>query len=225
MSLWTRITAALAQIGTSIGSYLSQIAEPKPPEKTLAFTIGMIGLGAKMAKADGRVTWHEVEAFKRVFHVPQKDMANVARVFDIAKQDVAGFETYARQVARLFGAKSEVLEDVLDGLFAIAKADDHLHEKEISYIARVAELFGFADSDFESIRARHAAGDDPYAILGVARDDEVAVIKARYRQLVRDNHPDLHIAKGVPQEMVEIATLRLQKINAAWDRIEKARGR
>jgi DnaJ like chaperone protein len=228
MSLWTRITSALSQIGSSVGAYLAQLAEKPPPEKSVAFTIGMIALGAKMAKADGRVTWHEVEAFKQVFHVPQENLKHVARVFDLAKQDVTGFEAYARQVTRLFGEASPVLEDVLDGLFHIAKADNHLHERELSYLGRVAELFGFSAEDFRRIKAQHVAeqgAEDPYAILGVKRDDELATIKARYRKLVRDNHPDLHMAQGVPEEMVELATLRLQQINAAWDRIEKERAR
>lgn len=227
MSLWTRITAAIAQIGTSLGAYLSQLAERPPPEKSVAFTIGMIALGAKMAKADGRVTWHEVEAFKQVFHVPQENINHVARIFDLAKQDVTGFETYARQVARLFGGQHAVLEDVLDGLFHIAKADNHLHEQELNYLARVAELFGFSDDDFRRIKAQHVAGEgdeDPYAILGVKREDDLETIKVRYRKLARDNHPDLHMAQGVPEEMVAIATQRLQQINAAYDRITKERG-
>jgi DnaJ like chaperone protein len=225
MSLWTRITDVIAQIGSSIGSYLSRLAERPPPEKSVAFTIGMIALGAKMAKADGRVTWDEVEAFKQVFHVPQDNIKQVARIFDLAKQDVTGFESYARQVAKLFGSKSEVLEDVLDGLFHIAKADNHLHDQETAYLARVAQLFGFQETDFDRIKARHVdGGDDAYAILGVSRADDTATIKACWRQLVRDNHPDLHIARGVPEEMVEIATLRLQRINSAWDKIRKERG-
>jgi len=180
-----------------------------------------------MAKADGRVTWHEVEAFKQVFHVPQDNIKQVARIFDLAKQDVTGFETYARQICRLFGSGSAILEDVLDGLFHIAKADKHLHDQEIAYLARVAELFGFGDEDFSRIKAQHVGGqgrEDSYAILGVSRAADMATIKARYRQLVRDNHPDLHMAQGVPAEMVELATLRLQQINAAYDKICKERG-
>ena len=104
MSIWTRIAEALASIGDSVGAFLQAIAarNPTPPEKSVAFTIGMIGLGAKMAKADGVVTEDEIKAFKQVFHIPDGELAAVARVFNLAKQDVAGYETYARQIAKLF---------------------------------------------------------------------------------------------------------------------------
>lgn len=221
MSIWTRISDS-GSIGGSIGAFLQSAASPGPaaPEKSVAFTIGMIGLGAKMAKADGVVTENEIRAFKRVFHVPQSDLATVARVFNLAKQDVAGFETYARQIARLFETKSEILEDVLDGLFHIAKADDAFHPGEHGFLRRVAEIFGFSEADFARIQARHAdVPDDPYPILGLPHNAPMEEVRKRYRDLVREHHPDRHIADGVPEEMVEIATRRLQKINEAYDRI------
>ncbi|WP_421694700.1 TerB family tellurite resistance protein [Aestuariivirga sp.] len=224
MSIWTRITDAIAAIGDSVGAFLQQLAsrEPTPPEKTMAFTIGMIALGAKMAKADGVVTQNEISAFKRVFHVPDEELAGVARVFNLAKQDVAGFETYARQVAKLFDARHEVLEDVLDGLFHIAKADHAYHPDEQGFLARVAEIFGFSEADFARIRARHVEQpDDPWAILGLTRTASSEEVRKRYRELVREYHPDRHIAAGVPPEMIEIATARLQKVNEAYDRIMK----
>ena len=224
MSIWTRIAEALASIGDSVGAFLQAIAarNPTPPEKSVAFTIGMIGLGAKMAKADGVVTEDEIKAFKQVFHIPEGELAAVARVFNLAKQDVAGYETYARQIAKLFDSRHDVLEDVLDGLFHIAKADNAYHPGEHGFLARVAEIFGFSAADFASIRARHVAvADDPYLILGVAHDAPEEAIRKRYRELVREYHPDRHIAAGVPEEMLEIATERLQKVNEAYDRIMK----
>ncbi len=226
MSIWTRIADALASIGESVGAFLQSIVSrnPTPPEKSVAFTIGMIGLGAKMAKADGVVTQDEIRAFKQVFHIPDGELATVARVFNLAKQDVAGFETYARQIAKLFEARSEVLEDVLDGLFHIAKADNAFHPGEHGFLRRVAEIFGFSEADFARIRARHVdVPDDPFLILGLPPDAAPDDVRKRYRELVREHHPDRHIAAGVPEEMVELATERLQKINEAYDRImEKA---
>ncbi|MCA3555576.1 DnaJ family molecular chaperone [Aestuariivirga sp.] len=222
MSIWTRISETLASIGGSVGAFLQSVAnrDPGPPEKSVAFTIGMIGLGAKMAKADGVVTDDEIRAFRRVFHVPQSDLPTVARVFNLAKQDVAGFEAYARQIARIFEAKSDILEDVLDGLFHIAKADDAFHPGEHGFLRQVAEIFGFPEADFARIRARHVdMADDPYLILGLPGDAPLEDVRKRYRDLVREHHPDRHIAAGVPEEMVEIATRRLQKINEAYSRI------
>lgn len=226
MSIWARISEALAAIGESVGAFLQSIVnrDPTPPEKSVAFTIGMIGLGAKMAKADGVVTEDEIRAFKQVFHIPDGELATVARVFNLAKQDVAGYETYARQIAKLFEARHEVLEDVLDGLFHIAKADNAFHPGEHGFLHDVARIFGFSDADFARIRARHVnIPDDPFLILGLGPGASAEEVRKRYRELVREHHPDRHIAAGVPEEMVELATQRLQKINEAYERImEKA---
>jgi len=222
MSIWTRIADTLAGIGDSVGAFLQKIAggPATPPEKSVAFTIGMIALGAKMAKADGTVSEVEIQAFKQVFHIPDGELKAVARVFNLAKQDVAGFELYARQIARLFDSGSAILEDVLDGLFHIAKADDALHPQELRFLEEVALAFGFGRGDFARIRARHAVlANDPYLVLGIERGAGAEAIKRRYRELVRQYHPDRHIAAGVPEEMVEIATERLQKVNEAYEQI------
>lgn len=226
MSIWTLIAERLAAIGESVAGFLQKIASSRaaPPERSVAFSIGMIALSAKMAKADGVVSEVEIAAFKQVFHVPDSELSAVARVFNLAKQDVAGFEIYAAQMARLFQPASPVLEDVLDGLFHIAKADNAFHPGEHGFLSQVATAFGFSPQEFERIRARHVVvHDDPYVILGVDRSAGADEIKARYWALVREHHPDRHIAAGVPPEMIELATERLQKINEAYDRVMKDR--
>jgi DnaJ like chaperone protein len=226
MSIWTRIAETVTAIGESVGAFLQKLAAGRgtPPERSIAFTIGMIALGAKMAKADGVVTEVEIQAFRQVFHVPDSELPAVARVFNLAKQDVAGYETYARQIARLFEARSALLEDVLDGLFHIAKADDALHPGELIYLESVAAVFGFTGLDYQRIRARHqTVNGDPYLILGLERGVAPGEIKRRYRELVREYHPDRHIAAGVPEEMIEIATERLQKVNEAYEQIMRER--
>lgn len=223
MSVWTRISEALSAIGGSVSAFLQSLVarDPTPPEKSVGFTIGMIALGAKMAKADGVVTEDEIRAFRQVFEVPESELSSVARVFNLARQDVAGYETYARQIARLFDARHEILEDVLDGLFHIAKADNAFHPDENGFLADVARVFGFSDADFARIRARHVVSprQDDYLILGLPQDASTEEVRRRYRELVRDYHPDRHIAAGVPAEMIAIATERLQKVNAAYARI------
>ena len=163
-----------------------------------------------------------MQAFAEVFHVPEKDRAAVTRVFNMAKQDVAGFESYAAQVAKLFGPKSHVLESVIDGLFHIAKADGVIHPNELVYLEAVSEIFGFAGADWLRLRARHVAlRDDPFEVLGIAPDSKIAEVKKRYKSLVKELHPDKQIAAGVPAEMVRLSTDRLARINAAYAEIEK----
>ena len=194
--------------------------------KQIAFTIGVIVLGAKMAKADGVVTPDEIAAFREVFHVPPGEMKHVAKVFDRARRDAQGFEPYARQIASLFKENQAVLEDLMDGLFHIAKADNVIHPGELSYLQSVAEIFGFDEHEFERIRASHLGPDaaDPYTVLGVPHDISDEELKKRYRALIREHHPDRLIAEGMPQEFVDVANDKLATINDAYDRVEKQRG-
>lgn len=202
----------------------------KDHTQTIAFTVGVIALGAKLAKADGTVARSEVDAFKRVFRVSADELKNVGRVFNIAKVDSAGYEPYARQLAAMFRDRPAVLEELLGGLFTIARADGAVHEKELTYLREVANLFGFSAETFEGLRRVHgvadavgSAAEDPYAILGVARGASDAEIKATYRRLIREHHPDLLMAQGVPAEFIEVANARMAAINAAYDEIQRAR--
>jgi DnaJ like chaperone protein len=183
-------------------------------------------LGAKMAKADGVVSRAEVAAFKEVFHVPAHELKNVSRVFDQAKQDPAGFEPYAKQIARLFRKDHPVLEELLDGLFHIAKADGGVHEAEIAFLKSVANIFGLDENDFARLREGHLGPDkaDPYTILGTNRMASNEEIKQAWRKLVRDTHPDKLMAQGLPHEFVELANEKLATINAAYDKVAKERG-
>lgn len=199
-------------------------AGPDDGTRQIAFTIGVIALGAKMAKADGVVTRAEINAFREIFHVPPEESANVARFFDLAKKDARGFEPYARQIAGLFPDNPEVLEKVLEGLLHIARADGRVGQEELAYLHRVAAIFGLDESRFA--RAQAAAGEriDPYVVLGVGRDADEATIKAAWRRLVRENHPDRMIAQGMPEEAIDLATNEVAAINAAYDEISRERG-
>src|SRR5581483_1041039 len=218
-----------ALLGALTGHFLihRDLAELAPGEEPGAvFTIAMIALAAKMAKADGSVTEDEVDTFHRLFRVAPEEQAHVDRIFRLAQQDTAGYEAYAAQVAKILAGNPAFLEDILDGLFEIAKADGVFHPGEAAFLERVAEIFGFTPNEFRRIRASHVGADrgDPYAILGVAYtagDDE---IKATYRLLVRENHPDRLIGRGVPEEFVRVATDKLAAINAAYEKIGKERG-
>ena len=101
MSIWTRIYEALAALATGegLGTILDRLRTGPAPERSVGFTIAVIALGAKMAKADGEVTRGEVVAFRQIFEIPPEDEAHAARVFNLARQDVAGFDVYARKVA------------------------------------------------------------------------------------------------------------------------------
>ncbi len=235
MSIWSRLSS---YVGSVSGNALSGVVEAVrtlfegDPEtrRRVAFSVAMIALSAKMAKADGIVTGDEVVAFQEIFEFPADEAQNVARLYNLAKEDVAGYERYAERMASMCGSGERncaMLEDILDGLFHIAKADGVLHEAENAFLRRVADIFGIDNTHYESIVARHLdLGEaDPYVVLGVDRSMDFAEIRSRYRKLVAESHPDRLIARGVPPEFIAIATDRIAAINGAFEMIERTHRR
>lgn len=223
MSIWKRIWDSIS--GLTKGDALSAVFETltRKPEETVAFTIAVIALGAKMAKADGRVTRDEITAFKKVFHLPKEEERQAARIYNLARTEVAGFEVYARQIARMFDDRPQVLRDLLEGLVYIAAADGEFHPGEAEYLRRVAELFGIDAAELRQIRARHIADmNDPYEILGIEQSASTEEVRRHFRKLVRELHPDRMIARGVPEEARRFAEQRLSSINRAYDTIMRA---
>lgn len=196
-----------------------------PPEQRVGFAIAVIALGAKMAKADGQVTRDEVTAFREVFNIPPGEEANAARVFNLARTDVAGFEDYAGRIASMFGAGSPTLCDLMEGLFHIAMADGDYHPGENAFLEQVAEIFGIGEQRFRALRSRFVpdAHPDPFDVLGVDPDAPLDEIRKAWRALVRDTHPDKLAARGVPREAVRMAEERLVCINHAWDEVQALR--
>lgn len=223
MTIWERIQEAIAALRA--GESLSVVFEKlrTPPERSVAFTIAVIALGAKMAKADGLVTRNEVAAFREVFYIPKDEEENTARLFNLARQDVAGFEDYARRVAAMFSSADGTLCDLMEGLFYIAVADGSYHPQEDDFLARVAGIFGLPEREFRALRARFVpdAEPDPYDVLGVEPGEDMEAIRKVWRQLVRDSHPDRMMARGVPEEAVKLAEKRLIAINRAWEEISE----
>ena len=233
MSIWTPLAEFVGRVS---GKGLSNAVEAVrtlfagDPElrRRVSFSIAMIAPSAKMAKADGVVTQDEIRAFQQIFSVPQSETRNVARLYDLAKQDTAGYEIYAERMAGLCGSGQKncaMLEDILDGLFHIAKADGVVHEREVKFLERIAAIFDIGPEHFDSILARHVdLGEvDPYRILGISRDASFEELRRHYHRLVTENHPDKLIARGVPPEFIAIANSRIAAINAAYEAIERGR--
>ncbi|TAJ84041.1 MAG: molecular chaperone DjiA [Reyranella sp.] len=229
MRIWDKIVEGMNGLG--IAELLGLSSPPAddgghPGLRQIGFTIGVIALGAKMARVDGEVSEVEVAAFRAFFQVPPGEEANVERFFDLAKRDAGGFETYARQVAVLFPDAPEILENVVEGLFSIAQADGEIDVAEADYLAKVARIFGLESSRFE--RAKAAALGvmecEPCIVLGIdplATDEQ---IREAWLRQVRANHPDKLMAQGLPEEAIEMANRKLALINDAYDRLRRQRG-
>ena len=232
MAIWGKVSGAAAgllvggPLGALLGAAAGHFIFDREADPGVVFTIAVIALAGKMAGADGVATEEEFATFLKVFAVPPHEESNVRRIFNLARQDVAGFEAYAGQIASLFRGNPAILEDVLDGLFEIAKTDAVLHPAESRFLERVAEIFGFAPNEFRRIRATHFAPEltDPYVILGVSYIASEEEIRQTYRRLVKENHPDSLIARGVPAEFIKLANDKLASINSAYEKIRQERG-
>jgi DnaJ like chaperone protein len=228
MSVWTRISEALAALGRGEGllAIFDRLrgVTPAAPERSVGFTIAVIALAAKMAKADGRVTVDEVSVFRRIFTIPPGEEVNAARVFDFAREDVAGFDAYARKIAAMFDEPGhQVLIDLLEGLARIALADGDVHPAEEVFLAEVARIFGLGGTEWRAVRARvmPPGGCDPFEVLGLPCGAPVETARAAWKAAVRENHPDRLAARGLPEEALKLAEARLIAVNRAWDAIRQ----
>ena len=228
MGIWDRIGDAIEEAHKrTLGSALDAFVAMKTRRDEAAFSIALIALSAKIARADGFVTENEVAAFKKFFAYPEREESKVRMIFDLAKQDIAGFDHYARQVARIFEDDPVVLEDVVDCLLYIALADGQAHPQEMALVESAAEMFKLKPGAWRRLKAAHLGQEleDPYLILGIDHDADGGRVRDRYRELMRENHPDALMARGVPPGLVRIAENRTAAINAAYERILAERAR
>lgn len=222
MNLWDRIEAGIAATRRrTLGAFLERLAAQKQRRNEAAFSIALIALSAKMAKADGIVTDDEIEAFRDFFEFPEKEADKVRMIYRLAQQDVAGFDEYLSKIAKIFEDAPEVLEDVLDCLFHVAVADGIAHPRELELLDRAAAAFDLSGAAYHRLKAVHLGlgDDDPHLVLGIAPGASADEVKSAYRALVRDHHPDSLTARGVPHDLVKIAEGRMAAINAAYERI------
>jgi DnaJ like chaperone protein len=193
------------------------------------FAICVVVLSAKLAKCDGVVRREEIDAFRRQFRIPPEAVRDIGRLFDQARDSSDGFEAYAVQLGEAFADNRGMLEDVLAALFVIARADGAVNGRELDFLSRTHRGFGLDQVAWDRALGavpRQPAADEPdaYTVLGVSREAGAEEIRATWRRLMRENHPDSLAARGVPAEFIARANEKVARINAAWDRIKRERG-
>lgn len=212
-------------VGAAAAAFASnQIKRHLNPEQSrkVAFTVAVIALCAKMARADGIVTKDEIAAFRRKVDIAPEDVKRVGQFWDLARQTSDGFEAYAQQAVSLFGARSAMLEQLIELLFAIAKADGDITATEWEYLSAVGHIFGYDDSEFNRLANLYSGQQPaPHLVLGVDINASIETIKSAYKEMARKYHPDQMIAAGMPEEFIAAATDRLASINAAYDALTK----
>jgi DnaJ like chaperone protein len=216
MSFWRKIAGLAAR---NLDEAECEVCPPGLPGEDPAFSTAVTALGAKLAKADGEAQAGEWQAFSEVFHADEASEGNVRRLYQLARQTTRGFEGYARRLQKRYRACPQLLEDVLDGLFFVATSDGVVTADELAYLSRVSELFGQSPLLFRRVKATHLGPEagDPYAVLGVRHDASDAELRAAWRAILSEAHPDRARARGLPAEFVEVAEAKAAAINAAFD--------
>jgi DnaJ like chaperone protein len=214
--LRVRLADALDRLGTRLG----RLVRPRPAHQSAAFTAALVALAAKMAKADGVAVRVECEAFQRFLEVSPEDMGSIRRLYDLASQDTAGFETYAADIASMLKGTPDLKINVLECLLMIACSDGILHPAEEAFLEVVAKTFGLSCDEFKRTRALFVRdASSPYEVLGVAPGVTTTALKKRYYELVQQCHPDRLIATGAQAALIKAANAKLAAINAAYEAI------
>ena len=187
------------------------------------FALSLIVLSAKLSKADGQVSKEELIAVKDKLRIPENELDQVGKIFNKAKEESAGYEPYAQQIAQIYRGNINVLEEVINILFYIAEADGKVSESEYKMIEHIAQIFGLTEIQFNSIKESRKSSDklNPYIVLESNPDDAIEIIRKRYLKLSKEHHPDLLMSKGVPQEVIDESKAKMRAINSAWDQVQK----
>ena len=136
------------------------------------------------------------------------------------------------------GHQKQLQQTLLLFLISLANADQVMEPSEHAALVSIAGKMGFSVTQLEQLlrmaRAQeqfHQQGatssasslQDAYAALGVDSSVSDKELKREYRRRMSENHPDKLIAKGVPEDMIKLATTRSQEIQAAYEAIKKSR--
>ena len=218
MSFWRKIAGLAAR---NLDEAECDVCPPGLPGEDPAFSTAVTALGAKLAKADGNAQSSEYAAFSEVFQADPASEGNVRRLYQMARQTTRGFESYARRLQKRYHACPQLLEDVIDGLFFVATSDGVVTADELAYLERVSELFGQSPLVFRRLKATHlgAEAGDPYVVLGVAHDASDADVRAAWRAMASEAHPDRARARGLPAEFIEVAEAKAAAINSAFAQV------
>jgi DnaJ like chaperone protein len=192
-----------------------------------SYFISLFSILGKLSKIDGVISRDEIAVVQNFINsLPmaeaQKEFAR--RVFSEAKDSPHSIEDFAGELYRTAGMQPAVLVSFFNLLFQIAAADGTLHPAEEAALKSIKNIFRISDSRYEDIKAVFFKDVDKYyKILNCTPACSNEEIKANYKKLVKDFHPDKIIAKGLPEEFVDFASERFREIQQSYEKIRKER--
>lgn len=196
--------------------------------KNSIFFVAIFSMLGKLANADEVVTEDEIDTVKQIiserFRLSSTAEQFAIETFTDALESDTSFEEYADRFYESFSQEPEILMSMLEVLLVVAHADSHFHEKEEALVESAARIFDLTDSYRQIISRLNGSLEDLdrcYEILGCTPDDDLAVVKSRYRELAMQFHPDRIQSKGLPKEFLQFATDKFQEIQAAFEVVSR----
>jgi len=196
-----------------------------------------------IAKADGRVSKDEIDvanALMQQLNLSPEMMAAARRLFGEGKSPDFPLDDVLIQFKKECHRRETLMRMFLEMQIHAAYADGHLHPAEEKALQHICDMLGFSQHEFDhlvdmikahnegaSTGSRSSGGlsqSMAYKVLDVDTSASDAEVKKAYRRLMNQHHPDKLVAKGLPDEMMEVAKEKSQEIRAAYDVIKKARG-
>ena len=209
--------------------------------QTVFFTATFSVMGA-VAKADGRVSKQEIHLAETLMSQMglQGEMRRTAmRLFSEGKSADFPLDEVLQQFRSECRGRSTLIRMFIEIQLQAAYADGRLHKTEEQLLLHICSQLGFSEAEFRAIERmlqaeRHYAGsaqaagpslDDAYAILGVKPGATDAEVKKAYRRLISQHHPDKLVSKGLPEEMMKVASRKTHEIKQAYEQIKETRRR
>jgi len=213
-----------------------------------AFFTATFSIMGKIAKADGIVSKTEIDVARQTMDKMQlnEDQKHAAiNLFNQGKETGFDHQPVLEQFRHECGRRTNLLRIFMEIQLTTALADNELHPEEHKLLIQVAELLGFSRRHFEELlammtaqqRYSHFGGNHPskatekqaieqaYKVLGMKPECSDAELKKAYRRLISQHHPDKLVSKGLPEEMMKIATAKTREIKDAYEQLKNYRSK
>ena len=190
-----------------------------------------------IAKADGKVTPDEIASANHIMSQMQltaEQRKAAMKLFSEGKNKTFPLDEVLTQFKKECHRRRNLLQMFIEIQIAMAMADGHIHSNEKQLLYHIGEVLGFSRPQLEHL-FQFAAGashtpehqtqtlDDAYAILGISKSASDDEIKKAYRRLMSQHHPDKLVSKGLPEEMIKVATEKTQEIRKAYELVKNSR--
>lgn len=202
-----------------------------------------------MAKADGQVSQDEIAMARQIMDhmkLDAKQKQSAIELFNQGKQPGFDMDSALLQFKQAAHRRTTLLQMFMEIQLHAAYADREMHAAERDIINKIAQHLGFSAQQLEQLSAlvrsnlglgsnqyRYGGSDTPkshaellkqaYEMLGVTSTATDPEVKKAYRRMMNQHHPDKLVSKGLPKEMIDMATEKTQQIKAAYELVKDSR--